>query len=278
MTEDGFAQLVMSLIQQETLAGTPTNVALTRFLRYAARFSEHTQRRYRDTLYRFLPFLPVHVENIKAEHIDIFVNSLKMLNSSKNSHLVPVRSFLRWCEDYLDIPNVAKKVKPLPQEPPKQRVITEIEYSKLLEVAKPHEKAVLQVLANTGLRSSEFCSLTAQNVSPDQKSLSITGKGRKRRTVPLNEIARQALISNLSKSYTKDQLIYLCLSLAKRCEIPKFSPHSMRHFFCTRMVKTGVPLALVSKCLGHKNVAITAIIYCHILDSDTLGVTDCLDF
>ena len=260
----------------ETKAGTPTKVALTRFIRYTARFATTTQRHYKEALYRFEPFLPDFIEQIRAEHIDIFVNSLKTLNSSKNSLLVPVRSFLQWCETYLDVPNVAKKVKSLPEQPPKQRVLSEAEYKAVLAVCEPFERKVVQFLASTGLRASEYCSLTQQNISHDQKCLILTGKGGKRRVVPLNNTARASI--DFSKSFNRDSLRYLCNCLSRRASVCRFGPHALRHFFTTRLVRAGVPLVKVSRILGHSSVAITEKVYLHLLPCDFLGATDCLDF
>ena len=266
-------------LSQVTLAGTPTKVALTRFIRYTARFATTTQRHYKEALYRFEPFLPDFIEQIRAEHIDIFVNSLKTLNSSKNSLLVPVRSFLQWCETYLDVPNVAKKVKSLPEQPPKQRVLSEAEYKAVLAVCEPFEEAIVQILANTGLRASEFCSLSWQNVSHDEKYLTIDGKANKRRIVPINATSRLALHTfNFSKSFNRDSLRYLCNCLAKRAAIPRFGPHAIRHFFCTRMILAGAKIAIVSLTMGHSSPVVTMKIYAHLLPSDCLGATDCLDF
>lgn len=269
----------MSLVNTQKQAGTPTKIALTRFIRYTARFATDTQRHYRESLYRIQPFLPEFIEQIRAEHIDIFLTSLKILNSSKNSLLVPVRSFLQYCEDYLDVPNAAKKVKSLPEQPPKQRVISEIEYSKLLKICKPMERAVVQILANTGLRATEFCELSWQNVSHDKKYLTIIGKGRKQRVVPLNDTARQALNTfNFSKSYNRDSLRYLCNCLSRRASVCRFGPHALRHYFATRMVRAGVPIIKVSKILGHSSISVTEKVYLHLLPVDFLGATDVLDF
>ena len=269
----------MPVSVRDTLARTPTKDALTRFIRYSSRFATNTQRQYKDTLSRLQPYLPDYIEQIRAEHLDIFVNSLKMLNSSKNTTLIPVRSFLQFCEDYFDVPSVAKKVKDLPEQPHKQRCLSENEYAAVLKVCSEQEKAIVQILACTGLRASEFCDLTPNSISPDETFLTVIGKGRKRRCVPLNNTACQAFFTiNLSKNFNRDSLSYICKCLAKRASLPAFGPHAFRHFFCTRLIKAGVPIAKVSKILGHSSIAVTEKTYLHLLPSDTLGCTDVLDF
>ena len=259
------------------VAGTPTRVVIRRFLRYSQRFSENTKRQYRDALWRFCAVMPDFVELVTPEHIDRFIQSQKMLNSSKNTLLIPIRSFFRFCEDYLDLPNPAKKVKDLPNQPPRQRVISEIEYSKLLEVAKPQERAVIRFLANTGLRATEFAELTPQCISPDQRYLTCIGKAQKKRIVPINDTVRECLTIIFSKSFTRDSLYRLCVSLSKRASLPAFGPHAFRHYFVTELIKRGVPIAIVSKIAGHSSPVITMSVYCHLLVPDFIGATDCLD-
>jgi len=268
----------MAPVRTQRQAGTPTKQAIRRFLRYSQRFSENTKRQYRDALWLFCAAMPDFVEQITPESIDQFIMGLKMLNSSKNTRLIPIRSFFRFCEDYLGLPNPAKKVKDLRNQPPRQRVISEIEYSKLLEIAKPNERAVIRFLANTGLRATEFAELTPQGISPDQKYMTVIGKGQKRRTVPLNDTCRECLTMIFSKSYVSRNSLYcLCLSLSKRADLPVFGPHAFRHYFITELIKRGVPIAIVSKIAGHSSPVITMSVYCHLLVPDFVGATDCLD-
>lgn len=257
-------------------AGTPTKQAIARFLRYIQRFSDNTQRHYRDSLWRFFPYLPFYIEQTTPEHIEIFLQSLKMLNSSKNATLVPIRSFFRFLENYYGLANPASKVKPLREDPPKQRVISEAEYESILKVCTEQERCVIEVLGNTGIRATEFCELSERNVSPDETYITIIGKGKKRRIIPLNKTARQAII-NLPKNYTRNTLSNLCRSLSKRAAIPQFGPHALRHRFCTILIQKGVPITKVSKIMGHASIAITERIYLHLLPVDFLGCTDCLD-
>jgi len=174
------------------------------------------------------------------------------------------------------LPNIAEKVKDLPQNPPRQRVISEDEYRKILAVCEPDEKAIITFLANTGLRVQELCDLSPSCVSPDRCYMTILGKG-KRRSVPLNETARNCLDIVLSKSYKRDHLYYMCKILSRRAAIIRFGPHSLRHRFCTALLKKNVPIAIVSKIMGHSSPIVTMKVYCHILLPDTLGATDCLD-
>lgn len=266
----------MFQIQHQKLAGTPTQEVYIGFARYIQRFTPDTQRSYTQTLVRFIQSVPPFYEQITMEHIERFIQSFGKKNSSKNSALFRIRSFCKYAEDYLGLPNPAEKVKPFKVHFYEQRVITEIEYSKILEVCKPKERAVIQFLANSGLRRTEFRLMSTANLSPDKTFITVIGKGKKRK-VPINQVCREALSHlDLTKSYKNEgSLAALCRKLSRKSGI-KVNPHCFRHYFATRMIKAGVPIAILSKILGHKNEIVTAIVYCHIFDSDCIGSTDCL--
>jgi len=51
----------------------------------------------------------------------------------------------------------------------------------------------------------------------------------------------------------------------------------MRHWFATQLLIKGVPIAKVSKMLGHASIRTTERSYAHILRSDLANATDVLD-
>lgn len=257
----------------------PVKEIVMRFLRYAERFSPHTRRRYRDALWKFAAEMPLNIEDICPEHIENWISSQKQLcNSSKNAYLTAIRSLFSFAKSYYDITNIMLSVKAYQNNEPKQRVISEIEYRKILQIAKPKERAVIRFLANTGLRATEFAELTSQCISPDQKYLTCIGKGQRRRIVPLNNTSRESLNLIFSKSYTRDSLYNMCRRLSRQAQIPNFGPHAFRHRFCTQLAKH-VPTSLAIKITGHSSSVVFEKVYVHLsAPADVVGVTDCLDF
>lgn len=253
-----------------------TTGAIRLFLRYSERFADNTRRQYRDVLYRFSDAMPPLIKMITAEHIDRYVGSLKILNSSKNTVLVPIKSFFSYLANFYDLPNVAAKVKNLPPQPAKRRVISEIEYRKLLETAKPKEGAIIKFLANTGLRVQEFCDLTPDSVSNDQKYITVIGKGNRQRIVPLNKTAIECLPLIFSRRYNRDSISWIMKKLSLKAKIPLFYAHALRHYWVTAMIKKGVNRFVVAKIAGH-SVEVLEKIYFHLLTPDFLGCTDVLD-
>ncbi|MGW2863100.1 tyrosine-type recombinase/integrase [Streptomyces cinnamoneus] len=46
---------------------------------------------------------------------------------------------------------------------------------------------------------------------------------------------------------------------------PKYTPHSLRHFFASTALANGIPIHEVSRWLGHKSIKITADVYGHLV-------------
>jgi integrase len=54
--------------------------------------------------------------------------------------------------------------------------------------------------------------------------------------------------------------------LAKEAGLPRARLHDLRHASASLMIQAGVPLALVSKRLGHSSISITSDVYGHLLE------------
>ena len=122
--------------------------------------------------------------------------------------------------------------------------------------------------------------------------MTVVGKGRKRRTVGLNEAAVGVLEQVKSaRGARPTDLVFVApggweLSryiLGRRIGetfrnsgLPGGGPHALRHFFATQLLMRGVPIIKVSILLGHSLVTTTQRHYSHILSSDLTGVTDVL--
>ncbi len=138
------------------------------------------------------------------------------------------------------------------------------------------ESVLLELLYGTGLRVSELVSLNIQDLEEDM--LSVKGKGRKERRVPLGVPASRSidrylslyrdrhlakekealLVSKKGKRLTR-QAVWQSLSrLAKRAHITKrCSPHTLRHTYATHLLKGGADIRVIQELLGHENIATT---------------------
>jgi site-specific recombinase XerD len=136
--------------------------------------------------------------------------------------------------------------------------------------------AIVQLLAQTGLRVGELAALALGDVKLGERSGQVTvrrGKGDRYREVPLNADARQALkeylverpetgktalwVSQRGGALTSNAIWRVVTRYAQFARVA-VSPHGLRHTFCTRLLREqGADLVAVATLAGH-SVATTA--------------------
>jgi site-specific recombinase XerD len=162
------------------------------------------------------------------------------------------------------------------------RVLDGRELGQLLDGSAPDDEpiwrrhrddAVLEILYGSGIRVSELCSLTLDQVDLRGQALVVWGKGSKERRVPLSEPAAAALSTWLKvrhdvvradaghvvfgnergKPLTPRDVRRI---LDRRSPSPTH-PHALRHTFATHLLDGGADLRSVQELLGHSDVATT---------------------
>lgn len=268
--------------------------AVEKWLIHARQFTLKTQEHYKMVISQFIKSLPPETETIdqlSSSLIEQYIDGLlvRWTNRTGNAHLTACKSFARWLARNYDIPNHAAKVSMLREAPPNARFLTWDEYQQILKSEKCPEqyKDVIRFIANTGLRKTEMLNLKWSNINQGFKMLTITGKGRRRRHIPLNQISRDILLKCpresdycfaglISNSQSRNCLYQLCKNITKRTGIKRFGPHSIRHLFATTLLERGVPIAHVSMLLGHASIETTQRAYIHFTPAFLAGLTDCL--
>jgi integrase len=66
-------------------------------------------------------------------------------------------------------------------------------------------------------------------------------------------------------------------ALLDRAGLPRIRFHDLRHSFATIALSQGVPLKVVSECLGHATPAITLSVYAHVLPGQQRLAADAMD-
>jgi integrase len=120
----------------------------------------------------------------------------------------------------------------------------------------------LVILAlNTGMRLGEITGLTWQRVDFQRGCIYVTNtKNGKDRTLPMNEQARNVLLSlreegDAEKVFTS--LPNVSMSFPKACRkagIEDFHFHDLRHTFATRLADSGVDVVTIAALLGHSSI------------------------
>ena len=147
------------------------------------------------------------------------------------------------------------------------------------------DAAMIELVYASGLRVSEAVSLRVDQVNLEGGYLTVVGKGRKERAVPIGSFARDRItaylrevrpsilhgrlsaylfVTKLGRPMTRQSFWKRLRSRAFAAEVKgKVSPHTLRHAFATHLVEGGADLRSVQLMLGHSDIATTEI-YTHV--------------
>ncbi|MEW6365197.1 MAG: site-specific integrase [Acidobacteriota bacterium] len=174
--------------------------------------------------------------------------------------------------------DVIRKVKPLPGEEERERYMSYEEEDRLLAVASPHLREVIQVAVHTGLRRGELLALKWEDVDLERSFLRVrTSKNDRPRSVPLDGDVKAVLSAMLSRRRldVSDVFTYkgrggikgIKTAWNKACRKAGISDlhfHDLRHTFASRLVQAGVSLYAVAKLLGHSKATRVTERYAHL--------------
>jgi integrase/recombinase XerD len=143
--------------------------------------------------------------------------------------------------------------------------LTHEEARRLLDACQtPRERLCIFTLLDTGLRVSEFCSLTRESIDWQSHRLFVRGKGGKLRIVPLSPRVAALLeahfVLNDSIGMRPRTVEAIVSRVARRAGISKkVSPHVLRHTFAVFALQKGISLPSLQKVMGHRHLQTTAI-------------------
>lgn len=167
------------------------------------------------------------------------------------------------------------------------------EYNRVLAEAgsNPRDFCILTLFLQTGVRISELCALTVEDIDLKAGTLQVReGKGQQAREIALERKATAALKAwqkargasatpTLFTNYRDEPLSEwgvrkLLAKYLKAAGINrKITPHSLRHTFASHKARQGVSPFLLKDLLGHKNLATTQI-YVHLGKQDAKKVME----
>lgn len=139
------------------------------------------------------------------------------------------------------------------------------------------DHALFELMYGSGLRLSEIHGLDLGDVLLDEGWVSVTGKGRKERQVPLSGKSIEALRAYLSERVAADGETALFTGkngtrlgqrqIQKRLQAwavhqgsgQHISPHMMRHSYASHLLQSSRDIRAVQELLGHSNLSTTQI-------------------
>ena len=281
MTEPGAAKLM-----QDWLA----------VLRHQRRLSPHTLRAYGDDAGRFVEFLAGHIGGpVTAEALNALrpADIRAFLTVRRRDGLgargvqramAALRSFFRHLERSALASGAAVQAVRSPRIPHSlPRPLSEHDALRVMAEAGEDSRkwiaarntALITLLYGTGLRISEALSLKRSDV-PLADRITVVGKGRKERVVPVIDAVRDAaaayiracpydpgksgplFLSIKGAAMTAREAQRIMQEMRSRLGLsPSATPHALRHSFATHLLQNGGDLRAVQELLGHASLSTT---------------------
>ncbi len=183
--------------------------------------------------------------------------------------------------ELVESPRLGRK---LPSLLSRDEVLRLLAAPKVAEPRGRRDAAMIHTMYAAGLRVSELVELALGDLDLRAGFLAAFGKGRKRRLVPLGELARESLTQYLGTvrgawakpnerclfvtqrggGMTRQGFWKLLKSYGRAAGITKnLTPHMLRHSFATHLLEGGADLRIVQTLLGHADISTTQI-YTHV--------------
>lgn len=264
--------------------------------------SPNTILSYRDTFRQLLIYMDEQ-RGIKPEHLKIadltkdeitaFLDDIESKGNSistRNQRLAAIHALFRYiqtqepglifrCQQILSIPFKKQQKEPV-------KYLTEEETTSLLAAPGQDSKkerrdtALLCLLYDSAARVQELADLKVKNIrlSPPPQ-VTLTGKGRKTRTVPLMDKTidivkaymeenglnqpgkeEQPLFSNArGEKLTRQGIAYILKKYTDECHLAEISPHRLRHTKAMHLTEADVNPFFIRDFLGHADIKTTGV-------------------
>lgn len=196
--------------------------------------------------------------------------------------------------DGLVASNAAKAVR-APSAPRRRNVhLSDDDVRKVLDATPAQYRALVVTLAGLGLRISEACGLRVADVDFLRKTVHVRQQrrpggtfgqlktGSSSREIPADDAVLEAIAEEVRKWRRRDGLVFgsvtgraLTKAIAghlfddiERAIGLTVSPHSLRHYFGSSLISSGVSVVAVSRWLGHSSPEITWRVYSYLMAAD----------
>lgn len=271
-----------------------------------------TQQRYNCMLNKYiLPvFAEVKASDIRISDIDEWFRRLQLrtsLSSKTLNHcLTAFKGVFNWSARRQFVENnPTAPIQPIPLEEREFTYWSQDEIGQfLVHMADDHYYPVFVIALNTGMRLNEITGLqwdkvdldrgvirVARTWCKDEKRLKDTTKGRKVRSVPINETLRRVLVEcklrsegpwvvtepNGERFHSRNFTQRIFKPRCKEIGVRNIRFHDLRHTFASHFVMNGGDLYVLQKLLGHHSVVETER-YAHLSPDHLLGAAGVVEF
>lgn len=221
------------------------------------------------------------------DDIYIFLNDKNLKSKSYNRKITSIIEFYK----YLSMINVDFKIEinrlhHIKNDKVYPRIIKIEDIKNMIAVCDQtligqRNKVIIMMLYISGIRVSELCNLTYNEVNLDEGFIRLIGKGNKEKIIPVGDILkivlsnytnniRPLILNGLKSLYvfvnsegeilTRQTVYNIIKQSAYKANIKlKVTPHTLRHCFATHMLENGADIRSVQELLGHSDISTTQI-------------------
>ena len=208
---------------------------------------------------------------------------------SLQRNLSAIRSFYRYLLDEAKVKNNPAEGIIAPKTPRKLPHVLDADQTvQLVEIDDQdglsiRDRAMLELIYSSGLRLAELISINMGDIDFGDRILTVTGKGKKMRSVPVGQHAIQAIKNwlKIRQSMVNENEIALFISQRGKRISPRsvqerlkqwaikqglpshVHPHMLRHSFASHMLESSGDLRAVQELLGHADISTTQV-YTHL--------------
>jgi site-specific recombinase XerD len=188
-----------------------------------------------------------------------------------------------------------KNMRPIVEQDSPQYINRDAVTSLVMVAKRDEDVAIVELLFNTGIRIQELTGIllkditdrtvTIHDIPTIEHWLKVRGKGRKKRDIPLNSVAYQALSIHLENLKETDLSVrifkktYACyfkrLKRMGRITGIKISPHVLRHSFGTALNEKDISLRNIADLMGHESMT-TTVRYTKVMDKAKVAAVNAL--
>jgi len=241
--------------------------ALDAVTEYLKKFTDTKSRHYRTAksiLFKFGRAFNKTLDKITVKELDGYFRGLSEEGKTRNNHLSYVRTFFTWAQEYGEyLPKgdlEITKIKSYPEKKKKIVLYTPEEMEKLLTHAEPRFVPLLAIGAFAGVRISETCRLTWEDIHMDQKRIRLgpeitkTESGRLA-IMPDNLIAwlknHKGEKKGMVSPYPEDQIHKFTPDIAKAAGVQWKDNALRKGYISARMAQTDASPGVVAEECGN---------------------------
>ena len=242
--------------------------------------SKKTIKYYRATIIKMLTTLNKSSVAITTEDLRKYLTDYQKENNCSKGNLDNIRrifsSYFMWLENenYILKSPVRRIHKIRTTKPVKETIPDESMEIMRDNVKHPRDLAIIDLLASTGMRVGELCTLNKSDVDFDNQECVVLGKGDKERIVYFDARTKVHLQNYLASRNDENPALFVSLlkphnrleisgvevrlrKLGARLDIPKVHPHKFRRTLATKAIDKGMPIEQVKTLLGHSQIDTT---------------------